>query len=405
MDLKITEQEIEELLSRSIATVLPTKEELKKILLSGKRLKMYVGADATGPTLHIGHATNFMLLERMRKLGHEIVILFGDFTAMIGDPTDKDAVRKALTKEQVEEHITSWKNQVGKILDLNDTKNPVTILKNSEWLSPLTFSEIIQISSNFTVQHMMERDMFEKRLENQKPIYLHEFFYPLMQGYDSVAMNVDVEVGGTDQTFNMLAGRILQRKYNNKDKFVIATTLLENPKTGKKLMSKSEGGFIGLDDSPQEMYGKTMALPDEVLVSVLTDCTYVSLKEIESIKKDLEAGTNPRDIKMRLARELVTLYHNKEAAEKAENDFIETFKKGGVPEDIETIEAEKGSVLSDILKNASVVASKTEWKRLIEEGAVSNMDTDEKITDQFIKLETSGTYKIGKRRFVKIIVK
>ena len=347
---------IDELLSRSISKILPTKEEFKKALASGTPLKMYVGADATGPSLHIGHATNFMLLEKFRQLGHEIIILFGDFTAMIGDPTDKAAVRTALSKEQVEEHISSWKEQVGKILKLNDSENPVKILKNSEWLSPLNFSQIIDISSSFTVQQMIERDMFEQRLLNKKPIYLHEFFYPLMQGYDSVAMNVDVEVGGTDQTFNMLAGRTLQKRFNNKEKFVIATTLLENPVTGKKLMSKSEGGFIGLNDSAQDMFGKTMALPDEVIISVFIDCTWVSLEEIEKVKRELASGVNPKELKVCLAKELVTIYHSKEAAEKAEENFNNTFKKGGIPEDVETVQVEKDSLLADVLIAQKIIA-------------------------------------------------
>lgn len=400
-----SQQSIGNILDRSIATILPSKEEFVKALQSGKRLKMYVGADATGPTLHLGHATNFMLLEKFRQLGHEIVILFGDFTAMIGDPTDKDAARISLSKEQVEEHIKSWKEQVGKILKLEDSNNPVTILKNSEWLSKLNFADVVGIASNFTVQQMIERDMFERRLKDQKPIYLHEFFYPLMQGYDSVAIDVDVEVGGTDQTFNMLAGRTLQRKYNNKDKFVIATTLLENPKTGKKLMSKSEGGFIGLSDSAQEMYGKTMALADEAVIQVFVDCTYIPLEEIEQIKKELTSGANPRDSKMRLARELVTLYHDADKAKAAEENFVNTFAKGGVPDEVETVETESGKLLVDIMVEKNIVASKSEWRRLIDEGAVSIVESEEKITDPFAKAEKSDVYKIGKRRFIKIEVK
>ncbi|MDQ3014457.1 MAG: tyrosine--tRNA ligase [bacterium] len=399
-----SEASIRNILERSVAVILPSKDELVKALQSGNRLKMYVGADATGPTLHLGHATNFMLLEKFRQLGHEIIVLFGDFTAMIGDPTDKDAARVTLSKEQVEDHIKSWKEQVGKILKLEDSQNPVTILKNSDWLSKLNFADVVGIASNFTVQQMIERDMFERRLNDKKPIYLHEFFYPLMQGYDSVAMNVDLEVGGTDQTFNMLAGRTLQRKYNNKDKFVISTTLLENPKTGKKLMSKSEGGFIGLNDSPQDMYGKTMALPDEAVFQVFVDCTYVPLGEVEELKKQTEAGTNPRDIKMRLARELVTLYHDAEKAKAAEENFVNTFAKGGVPDEVETVATEAGKLLVDIMVEKSIVASKSEWRRLIDEGAVSIVESEEKITDPFAKAEKSGVYKIGKRRFIKIEV-
>src|ERR1035437_3298275 len=228
---------IDEILSRSVSAIYPSTDEFRKALLSGKRLRIYLGADATGSQLHIGHATNLIILERLRKLGHEIIVLFGDFTAMIGDPTDKRATRVQLTEEQVKKNIKSWETQVGKVIDFKDKTNPARFVKNSTWLSKLNFKDLIKLASNFTVQQMIERDMFEKRLNENKPIYLHEFFYPLMQGYDSVALDVDVEVGGNDQTFNMLAGRTLQKIYNNKNKFVIVTTLLVNPKTNKKLMN------------------------------------------------------------------------------------------------------------------------------------------------------------------------
>src|SRR3989344_955531 len=208
MAVKIPSQkELQELLTRSVATILPTAAQFEEVLKSGKQLRMYIGADATGPHLHLGHATNFLFLEKLRKLGHEVIILFGDFTAMIGDPTDRESARVPLTEEQVNAHIATWKNQVGKILDFDTVENPALIKRNSEWLSKLKFGDILSLASNFTVQHMLERDMFEKRIQEGKPVHLHEFLYPLMQGYDSVAMDVDVEVGGTDQIFNALAGR------------------------------------------------------------------------------------------------------------------------------------------------------------------------------------------------------
>jgi len=398
----INEAEIDDILSRSVGAVLPSKDALKKELMSGRRLRVYAGADATGPELHLGHANNFILLEKLRKLGHEVIILFGDFTGMVGDPSGKDAARRQLTKAQVDEHIKGWKKQIGKIISFTDKRNPALIRKNSAWLSKLTFDKIIGIASQFTVQQMIERDMFERRLKGGKPICLHEFLYPLMQGYDSVAMDVDIEVGGSDQTFNMLAGRTLQRKFHAKEKFVIATTLLENPKTGKKLMSKSEGAYIALSDSPRDMFGKTMALPDEVMIQLFTDSTHVSLSEIEVIKKELDEGVNPRDIKLRLAETVAETYHGKKEAERAREQFVHTFSKKEVPEDIGEVTVSKDTALFEAVKEQ--VASKGEWRRLIGEGAVSEIG-GEKITDSNTLVERDMTLRIGKKRFLKIHIK
>lgn len=392
------------LLARSVAKIYPSKEKLEEILLSGKKLRIYIGADATGPQLHVGHATNFMLLEKLRQSGHEVIVLFGDFTAMIGDPTDKSVARKQLTKKQVEENITSWKEQVGKILDLENAENPVRIVRNSEWLSKLNFSKMIELASSFTVQRMLERDMFEKRIQEEKPIYAHEFFYPLMQGYDSVALDVDMEIGGTDQTFNMLAGRTLQRKYNKKEKFVMTTTLLENPVTGKKLMSKSEGNFIALNDSPREMFGKTMALPDEVIVSMFTDCTYVEMDEIRKIAEELKSEKmNPRDAKFKLAKELVTIYHNAEAAKAEEKYFVETFSKKNISAtEIEERKVHEGTLI-DVLIELGFAESKGDARRKIEQGGVS-ID-GEKVTDVNVVVfskQDGKILRVGKKHFAKL---
>jgi len=401
-DLKKIETEIDDILSRSISAVYPSKEDLKKVLLSGKKLKIYIGADATGPNLHIGHATNFILIEKLRKLGHKVIILFGDFTAMIGDPTDKGAARVALSSSEVEKNILSWKKQISPLIPLGGFRNPPKVVKNSKWLSKLSFKDVVGLSSNFTVQQMIERDMFQKRLKEEKPIYLNEFLYPLMQGYDSVALDVDVEIGGSDQTFNMLAGRTLQRKFRNKEKFVITTTLLEDPRSGKKLMNKSEGNVIGLLDSPEDMFGKVMALPDEVIVSVLTDCTYATSEKINEIKKDISEGNNPKDAKMFLGEELVNVYYGRAKAEKAKAAFIKTFSEKGVPEDIQVLVASKDKNISDVLVEASIVSSKSDFGRLVKEGAISNAETGEKITDIFAKVQEGGVFKVGKHRFVKI---
>ncbi|MFA6463894.1 MAG: tyrosine--tRNA ligase [Candidatus Paceibacterota bacterium] len=396
---------IDEILERGVSAIYPTKEDLRKVLLSGRRLKIYIGADATGPELHLGHSSNFLLIEKFRKLGHEVIVLFGDFTAMIGDPTGKEATRVTLTSSQVNENIKTWKKQLIPIVNFKKfSNNPARLVKNSKWLSKLSLKEVIDLSANFTVQQMIERDMFDKRIKESKPVYLNEFLYPLLQGYDSVALDVDVEIGGTDQTFNMLAGRTLQKKFRNKEKFVITTTLLENPKTGKKLMSKSEGGYVSLRDESGNMFGKIMALPDEVVGQMFTDCTNLPLEEINKIKDKLEKGTNPKDIKIILAKEIITLYHGKEKAEKVANDFEKTFSKKEIPDDILEVEVKGTDLLSEILLKQNMISSKSDFARLVKENAITLLEEDKKITD-IKELVKTGTYKIGKHRFVKMEIR
>jgi tyrosyl-tRNA synthetase len=401
----ITNTAIDDVLNRSVSEILPSKDSFRDLLVSGKKLKIYVGADATGPQLHLGHSTNFILLEKLRRLGHEVVILFGDFTAMLGDPTDKAAARIQLTKEQVEAHVTTWKSQVEKILNFHDSENPAKIVRNSEWLAPLTLADMIQLASHFTVQKMLERDMFEKRIQEEKPIYLHEFLYPLLQGYDSVVLDADVEIGGTDQTFNMLAGRTLQKKYHNKEKFVIATTLLEDPATGKKLMSKSEGGFVALNDPPNEMFGKIMALSDGVIIQLFIDCTLVPLSEIAEMSEGIALGElNPRDAKIRLAKEIVRMYHDEVAATEAEQYFVNTFSKHLLPENIKELSVIVGEELVGVLAANGLATSKTDARRKIEQGGVSI--AGERITDEHATVQTKDlgqVLKVGKKDFRRLI--
>ncbi|HEY4512710.1 MAG TPA: tyrosine--tRNA ligase [Candidatus Paceibacterota bacterium] len=397
-----TEAYIDGLLTRSIQSIYPSKEALKRLLISGRKLRIYIGADATGPDLHLGHSTNYILLEKFRKLGHEVIVLFGDFTAMIGDPSDKSATRVPLTSKNVNENISTWKKQLKPLVNFSAWKNPAKIFKNSKWLSKMSFSNVLGLASNFTVQQIIERDMFQERVKAEKPIYLHEFLYPMMQGYDSVAMDVDIEIGGNDQTFNMLAGRQLQKKFRNKEKFVIATTLLTNPKTGKKLMSKSEGDYVSLEDSAEEMFGKIMALPDQAILQMLTDCTFLSLEKIEEIRISLASGANPRDAKIVLAKEIVSIYHGQYSAEKAEKNFANTFNKKEIPEDLKELQIKKGDTLSLTLLRGGVISSKGEFFRLVGEGAVTELQTAQKITDTKY-IAKPGVYKIGKHRFVKLI--
>ncbi len=393
---------IDELLSRSVAAVFPSKEELKKLLLSGKRLKIYIGADATGPDLHVGHATNYLLLEKFRRLGHKVIVLFGDFTAMIGDPTGKESARKALTSAEVKKNIATWKKQLSPLLPFSGFSNKANIVKNSSWLSKLTFADVVSLSSHFTVQQMIERDMFDKRIKAGSPVYLNEFLYPLMQGYDSVALDVDVEIGGNDQTFNMLAGRTLQKKINNKEKFVIATTLLVNQKTGKKIMNKSEGGVVGLKDEPKEMFGKIMALPDEVVPQMFYDCTLLSSEEIKKNLDILFSGGNPRDTKALLAEEIVKIYHGAENAKKAKDTFFSTFSKGDTPEDSFEEFSGEGEPLSEILLRENKIKSKGEWGRLVQGGGVFSLTQNEKVGDLFYKVQKGEKFRVGKKTFIKI---
>lgn len=315
MDIIIDHKKIEELLTRSVVEILPSREKLKQKMLTGEKLRIYIGTDATGTSLHLGHATNYMILEKFRQLGHEVIFLIGDFTSRIGDPTDKAATRKKLTRKDVIENTKTWLDQIKPIISLEDKENPVKIMFNHDWFSKMDNKEVIELSRNFTVQQMLERDMFEKRVYENKPIYLHELFYPIMQGWDSVEMDVDIEMCGNDQKFNALVGRTLQNKYRNKEKFVFITTLLENPTTGEKMMSKSMGTGVFLDFSAEKMFEGIMNQADENIYQLFVDCTYLPMEEIDAIKIKLENKTaNPYEIKKRLALEIVTIYHGREKA-------------------------------------------------------------------------------------------
>jgi len=397
------EQLIDELLTRSVKEILPTKEALKDQLLSGKKLRIYIGTDATGTSLHIGHATNYIILEKFRKLGHEVIFLIGDFTSRIGDPTDKTAARIPLTREQVVENIKTWIDQIRPIIDVENEENPVRILYNHDWLSKLSFEEILNLASHFTVQQMIERDMFQKRLEENKPIHLHEFLYPLMQGYDSVAMDVDIEMCGNDQKFNALAGRTLQKKINNKEKFIFITTLLENPRTGEKMMSKSAGTGVFLDFSPDDMFGGIMAQPDENMKQLFIDCTLLPVSEINEILE----GNNPKDTKLRLSFEITKLYHGNSVAEKAQMNWEKIFSKGELPETITEIPGVKGKLLSEVFVDNKILGSRAEFRRLTSEGGLKIINKDlkeERIDDFRYSITETITVKVGKKKFVKVVI-
>lgn len=388
---------IEEAVTRSVAETLPTKATLKQLLKSGKRLTLYVGIDPTADYVHLGHSTNYLILERFHKLGHRIIVLVGDFTAIIGDPSDKTSMRVQLTKEQVLKNLAGFKRQIGKILDFETTENPIEFKFNSEWLSKLAFQDIVELASNFTVQQMIDRDAFKKRLDQEKPLYVHEFFYPLMQGYDSVAMNVDIEIGGTDQTFNMLAGRTLQKRYNSKEKFIISTTLLENPETGEKLMSKSLGTGVGLNLSPKDMFFKTMMIPDPGMMQCFVDCTRLSLDDIKTIQERLDNGDNPRNIKLLLAEEVVTMYHSANEAQAAKDAWINEVSKKNLAEDILTIQLGSHEFLIDFIVRLGAAPSKSAARRLLQQGAVKVDDVKVGPEAESTELADNQIVRVGKK--------
>lgn len=396
------EKKIEQTLSRGVEAIFPNKEFLKSKLVKGERLTFYLGVDPTSTTLHLGHAIPMKKLGELQKLGHQIIFLIGDFTAMIGDPTDKGAARKKLTKEQVLENCEKYQEQASKFISFTGS-NKALLKYNSKWLGAMNFADVLDLASQMTVDQMLKRDMFAKRMEENKPIYIHEFMYPLMQGYDSVAMDVDGEVGGNDQTFNMLAGRDLMKSLKNKEKFVIATKLLTDS-SGKK-MGKTEGNMVSLDQTPEDVFGKVMSWTDNLIIPGFEIVTDVSLEEIETIKGALASGANPKESKVRLAKEIVTIIHDADAAEKAHENFEKAFSKGEVPEDVQEITAEHGSHIKDALVKSGIVSSNTDWRRLVESKAVTYAGTDELITDAYMKAEKDMTLRIGKKRFVKLNVK
>ena len=390
---------IEEIFNRGIvAEILPSRAALFEFLRSGKRLKIYLGADPTSSSLHLSHAKNYWFLEDLRQLGHEVIILIGDFTARIGDPTDRQAVRPALTPEQIKTNVDSWLAQLKLLLDFSDPKNPPRLLYNSAWLDQLTLKEIINLAANFTVQQMLERDMFVKRLADHAPIHLHEFLYPVLQGYDSVALEVNAELCGTDQIFNALAGRTLLKRLKNQEKFVITLNLLANPRTGE-LMSKSRGTGVFLSAPPNEMYGAIMAEPDEMIEPLFINCTRLPLADKEKIM-----SLGPRAAKARVALEIVKKLHGATAARVAEETFNQTFRAGGVPEDILEINLSPAADIIAALIVAGVIDSRSEWRRLIAEGAIRD-ETNQKITDLHFSPTTTSVLKIGKHRFVRLLVK
>ncbi len=371
-------------------------------LKSSKPLVVKAGFDPTAPDLHLGHTVLINKLRQFQDLGHDIHFLIGDFTGMIGDPTGKNVTRQPLTKEQVLENAGTYKEQVFKILDEEKT----TVVFNSQWMGRMDAADLIKLASNQTVARMLERDDFSKRYSSGQPIAIHEFLYPLIQGYDSVALKADIELGGTDQKFNLLMGRELQKSNGQAPQIVITMPILEGL-DGVQKMSKSLNNYIGVADSPDDMFGKIMSVSDELMWRYFELLSFRPMSEIEQFKTDIDNGTNPRDIKFILAKEIIARFHDEASAEKSQQNFIDRFKKGKIPDDINEFEMQStdGSLgIAYIIKDAGMTNSTGEAIRMIKQGAVK-ID-GEKVVDTKLTVEsnTSKVYQVGKRKFAKVTI-
>jgi len=376
------------------------EDELIERLKKGKPLKIKAGFDPTAPDLHLGHTVLINKLRTFQQLGHEVIFLIGDFTGLIGDPTGKNVTRKPLTREQVVENAKTYQEQVFKILDPAKT----TIRFNSEWMNELGAAGMIRLAASQTVARMLERDDFKKRYANNQPIAIHEFLYPLVQGWDSVALESDVELGGTDQRFNLLMGRELQKSQGQAQQTVLMMPLLEGL-DGVQKMSKSLNNYIGITDAPIEMFGKIMSISDELMWRYYDLLSFRPIEEIAELKTSVETGKNPRDIKIALAQELITRFHSKEDAEAALQDFIQRFQKNAIPDDMPEVTLNlpvDGLAIGNLLKQANLVASTSDAMRMIKQGAVK-IDS-EKVSDTRLVLSQKGeaVFQVGKRKFARI---
>ena len=391
------------LISHGVADLLPEdefKKKLEKSVATNTPLIVKLGLDPTAPDIHLGHTVVLRKLKLFQDFGHKVIILIGDFTARIGDPTGKSVTRPPLTKEQVITNAKTYQEQIFKVLDPEKTE----VRFNSEWLSKLDFADVLKLASKYTVARMLERDDFHKRYTEGRPISIHEFMYPLMQGYDSIALKADVEFGGTDQTFNLLMGRHLQGEEGMAEQTIITMPILEGL-DGVQKMSKSLGNYIGISEAPSEMYGKAMSIPDELMMRYFMLVTDMSIEEQEQLSKDLESGTaHPRDVKMKLAHTIVRLYHGEEAANFGQEEFVRVFQKHAMPTDIPEYKVaitEEPVFVPQLLFNAGLTASNGEARRSIKAGAFK-ID-GEKCNEEHIVLKDGMVLQVGKRKFIKIV--
>jgi tyrosyl-tRNA synthetase len=411
--VKLTEEqrrEVErqlEVIRRGVAEIIPEEDlrkKLERFVTTGEPLRVKLGLDPSAPDIHIGHTVVLQKLRQFQELGHTVQLVIGDFTGRIGDPTGKSETRKQLTEEQVKANAASYVEQFGKVLDASKME----VNYNSTWLSPLTFADVVELAAKTTVARMLERDDFEKRYQSGQPISIHEFFYPLMQGYDSIALKSDVELGGTDQKFNLLMGRHLQKEFGQEQQVILTMPILEGL-DGVQKMSKSLGNYIGISEPANEIYGKTMSVPDELMVKYYELATDIPMEEVEAIRSALADGTlHPRDAKMRLARTFVRMFHGEQAAEEAENHFKTVFQQGALPTDIPEVTVDPaqyadGKVgIVNLLFDVKLAASKGEARRSVQQGAVKV--NEQKVTDidALIELAEGMVVQVGKRKFVRI---
>ena len=386
-------------LKRGVEDVYSEADLIEK-LKENRPLRVKLGADPTAPDIHLGHTVVLNKLRQFQQLGHEVIFLIGDFTGMVGDPSGKNSTRPPLTREDVLRNAETYKQQIFKILDPQKTR----IVFNSEWLGQLGTEGMIRLASNYTVARMLERDDFKKRFSNNQPIAIHEFIYPLLQGHDSVALQADVELGGTDQTFNLLIGRELQKSAGQKPQVAMTLPLLVGL-DGEKKMSKSLGNYIGVTEAPSEMFGKVMSISDELMWDWYNLLSFRPLTEIAQLKVDVENGKNPRDVKILLAKEIIARFHSEADADAAEQEFINRFQKGAMPDEMPefTFEGEMG--LANLLKEAGLVSSTSEAIRSVNQGGVK-ID-GEKVEDSKLVIATGTTavYQVGKRKFARVNIK
>ncbi len=394
-------EKIKEVLERGVEIIYPNRESLEKKLLSGEQLTIYAGFDPSAPSLHIGNAILVNKLAQFQKLGHKIIFLIGDFTGMIGDPTDKKATRKQLSREEVLANSRLYTKQASCFLDF-EGENKAEVKYNSAWLDNLNFRDLIELSANFTVQQMIQRDMFQERLREGRPIHLHEFLYPLAQAYDSVALNVDLEIGGNDQMFNMMCGRDLMKAIKKKEKFVLTMKLLADD-SGKK-MGKSEGNAVFLDQEARDIYGRVMSWNDSIIPIAFELCTNVPMEDVKKIKQQLkEEKVNPRDLKMKLAFEITKAIHGEKEAQDAQEYFVKTFQQKRIPKEITEKTLKKSEInIIDLLLETDLAESRSEAKRLVKQRGVKiNGDIVDSI-DKIVKIDDSIIVQRGKKFFIKV---
>ncbi len=393
----MTIQDALAIIERGTDEILPL-DELKTKLQKNKPLRIKVGFDPTAPDLHLGHTVVINKMRQLQDLGHEIIFLIGDFTGMIGDPSGKNVTRMPLTKEEILENAKSYEDQVFKILDKDKTK----IAFNSEWMSKMSSAEMISLASKQTVARMLERDDFSKRYKSEQAISIHEFLYPLVQGFDSVALQADMELGGTDQKFNLLVGRDLQKQAGKEPQVILTMPLLEGL-DGVQKMSKSLDNYIGIDESPDSMFGKIMSISDELMWRYLELLSFESLETIKSWKQEVKDGENPRNIKFRLAEEIITRLHSNELAKQAQQNFIDRFAKNQTPDEMDEFTFPNGTKIANLLKDSNLVSSTSEAFRMIKQGA-AKID-GEKITNKDLEPAVgTSVYQVGKRKFARVTI-